>query len=488
MASWSLDGLHEAIARAVGVEPPPIGAGIRAFPRLGPGLFLNGYRILCFLRTNDLQEIRPLVPVDCLQEKVPSLSEPCKDTFALLSNPVLEHTHSLPDPGTRLLVYQETPGLRELAHSKQWELLANPFPIRVRWQNKHWFRNRLQEAGLPVARWIRVPLDELASRNYTAWRRKWGPRLVVQIPDFPRGGGRGTCFVNDEQELDALREKWRNGVYRKHTFKEVMVSPWIPGPSLSMEGCVTRWGVLHSPLQTQLLDLQEVLPPGRSGRFCGHQWGTPSYPVEVEASARSTIQWVGEALKTEGYLGVFGLDFVLDNRTGQLYALECNPRYTGAFPMLTLLQLAKDVPPLEAFHLMAWLDQTIPVPLDLIGQPADDVPPASQVLIFHREKRPATIRGNLTAGRYVWSHSQGLARRVGASLPLPNLPWDPFEFMILDGPPPEQTMISPADELEPILRIIFLKAVLEHNATLDPLAVRVIDWVYASLGIGASSA
>jgi hypothetical protein len=481
MALWSLDELFKTLNGAVGSQSPPIGAGIRAFPRLGPGLLLNEYRILCFSNTNDLPEIRALVPVDCLLEKIPSTPAPCKDTFTMLSNPFLEQAGFLPRGGARLLVYQETPNLAALAQSKGWRLLANPHPIRTRWQNKVWFRRRLLEAGLQVATWKQVELHELTPKLYRKLRKAWGHKMVLQIPDFPRGGGRATFFISDEAELYALQRKWQGGRYKGHVIKEVMISPWIQGPSLSMEGCVTQGMVLCSPLQTQLLDLREVLPPGQYGRFCGHQWQSEPYFTEMKHSARAFVEWVGAVLRKEGYLGIFGLDFALDERTGELFALECNPRYTGAFPVLTLLQLAHGGLPLEAFHLMAWLNQRIQVPEELMEQTAEDLPAASQILLFQKENKPSVISGNLMAGRYRWSDTRNAALRVGPAVPLPPLPWNPKDFLIIDGPPTEGTQLPPFEDLEPLVRVIFLRGVLGGGRSLNSVTANVIQWIYARM-------
>ena len=482
MRSWSLDDLREALEQCIGKDPPPVGVGERAFPRLGPGLFLERYRILCYLQTADLAEIRSLTPVDCLQEALPVPSVPCRDTLSLLSHPLLGEACLRPPAGTRLLVYRETPALRDLARENRWTLLANPSELRARWENKLWFRARLRDMDLPVPPWESLSVEDLRPETYRRLHRAWGAHLVVQIPDFPRGGGRSTFFVEHEEGLDGLRLQLAQGRHRGHPFQEVLVSSLVEGPSLSIEGCVTPWGVIISPLQVQLVDLKEVLPVGRGGRFCGHQWGVPEFPPGVEATARRMVQRVGDALMAEGYRGIFGLDLALDECRGDLYALECNPRYTGAFPALTILQLAVGLLPLEAFHLLGLLGS--PKPVSAVNETGERMPAASQLLLFHRGSSPRQVCGSLQAGRYKWEDSRGKARVVGNVLPLSPPPWDPMEFLILDGPPPVGTLLLPGDELERVVRLLFLKPVAQDNGRLDPTVVRVIRWVYDCLGLG----
>jgi hypothetical protein len=476
-----LHDLRAALEQSVSRASPLLGVGERAFPRAGPALLLEGYRILCYLRTSDLQEIRRLTPVDCLQEELPDASVPCRDTLSLLSHPLLGKACGRPPQGSRLLVYRETPALRDLAVENGWTLLANPSEMRARWENKLWFRTRFRDARLSLPPWEVFPMEELSPRTYRTLHGRWGSHLVVQIPDFPRGGGRSTFFVGHEEEMDALGAQLAHGHHRGHSFQEVLVSSLIEGPSLSIEGCVTPWGVLISPLQIQLVDLEDLLPSGLGGRFCGHQWGAPDFPPEVEDAAREMVQRVGDGLMTEGYRGIFGLDLALDQRTGRLYALECNPRYTGAFPALTILQLSKGLPPLEAFHLLAWLGSDRPVPVAALNDARARLPAASQLLLFHRGSSSQQVYGSLPAGRYRWEEANGRARMVGNCLPLSSPPWDPMEFLVLDGPPQAGTRLLPGEELERLVRVFFLRPVLQDGGRLEPTVVRIIRWVYDHL-------
>jgi hypothetical protein len=250
-----------------------------------------------------------------------------------------------------------------------------------------------------------------------------------------------------------------------------------------MEGCVTKKGVICSSLQTQLVDLPEVLPRGGWGRFCGHQWGEPEYPPLIEQSARDVTQWVGSQLSAEGYKGIFCVDFSMDPSKERLYALECNPRYTGAFPALTLLQHSLGQPPLEGFHLLAWMGGDFSASIEDINDASSGIPPASQLLLFHRGKGAAELSGDLTAGRYVWDKDLREACRLGAPLPCPDPPWNPMEFCILDGPPRRKSRLLPGDELDVILRVLFFRPICRDASELDPFAATIVDWIYRNLGI-----
>ncbi len=462
-----------------------VGVGERAFPRAGPALFTSGYNIICSLRTLDLEDIGAWAKVECFQEAMPHV-EPPSDTYSLLSQEEPWKTRGILKAGTRLVLYRQTAQIQEMARQKGWVILANPPEKRLPWEHKCWFRKRLLSMGLPALEFESVNLEFLSPERCSQLMDRWGTALVVQIPCFPQGGGRSSFVVKEPSEIIQLRAAWGNGTHRGHGFRQVMLSPFLGGTSLSMEGCVTPWGILVSPLQLQLVDIPEVLPPTGFGRFCGHQWGY-DLPGEtwVEQTARIITQQVGRAMAQEGYRGIFGLDFLLDERKRALRVLECNPRYTGAFPTLTLLQLHQGLPPLELFHLLSWMgeDSANMDPHFLEGTHST-LQPAAQVLLFHRNPWKARVTQELPSGLYMWLENEAGARRIGAALPFPVPPVPEEHFVLLDGPPPAGHVLRKGSELERVARLIFFKHILgPRPGSLLPEVTRVIQWVYQSLGL-----
>lgn len=473
------------MARHLASGPAPVGVGERAYPRFGPALFTPGYGILCGLGTADIWEMRAQTRVECLQERFPCEPPPV-DTYSILSHPGLE---AGPEPlkfGSRLLLYRQTGPIHEMALTRGWQLLANPPEIRLPWEHKAVFRKRLLAMGLPALQFAALDLESLTPEKCSSLMEQWGSPLVIQIPGFPQGGGRSSFMVREAPEILHLRRAWGQGVHRDHRFQEVMVSPWVQGPSLSMEGCVTPWGVLVSPLQLQLVDIPHVLPQGGFGRFCGHQWGArmPQEPW-VEELARSITLEVGHAMAREGYRGIFGLDFALDQENQALWVLECNPRYTGAFPTLTLLQWANGLVPLEVFHVLSFLAHgPVKIPRELMEQTHQAIGPAAQLLLFHRDLTDAEVKMELPSGRYRWVEAEARGQRLGPALPFPASPVPPGEFLILDGPPPVGHRLRPGRELERVVRLVFFRDVLGQGpGGLAPDVVLVIQWVYRSLGL-----
>lgn len=459
------------------------GIGERPYPRVGPGLIFDRYGIICGMHTGDVEDIRTLTRVDCFQELFPQLDHP-RDSLHVLENDLLQKRGLLPPRGSFLLLYRLTESIRQIATERGWIPLANRPEIWRIWDNKALFRKRAISMGLPTLEFELVDPEDLTPFKCSQLINKWGSPLMVQVPDFPRGGGRGSFLIQEPDEsLKVLSKLFPEGPTR-----EIMISPWINGVSLSIEGCVGPWGVMVSPLQVQLVDLEEVLPKGGIGRFCGHQWGfgIPNGD-SLEEKAGFIASSIGREMARDGYRGIFGLDFIWDPQKDKLLLLECNPRYTGAFPTLTLLELAVGVPPMEAFHMLSFSQN----PAEKLSQRIIDarqrsLPPFSQVILFHRGKKGKKMGDGLAAGRYSWSHERKEAKRIGSIFPIPKCPFPREEFLVVDGPPPPGYPLAKTDPLERVVRIVFFREVTDRALRrFSPDISEIIGWAYRKMGLEA---
>ncbi len=462
---------------------PIFGIGERAYPRLGPGLMLDDYNIICGMRTADTEEIRRSANVFCFQELYPRMNHP-RDTLGILGNSLLRERGILPPPGSRLVLYRQTQAIQKIVTKMGWLAMANPPEIWEAWENKASFRERAKQMGLPTVEFILVDLSDFTPSLCSKLMKRWGSWLIVQVPDFPRGGGRASFLVREPGDSVKVPSSFFPKEPRKS--RTLMVSPWIEGLSLSMEVCVSPWGLILSPLQVQLVDVEEVLPEGGRGRFCGHQWGLGIPRSEgVEGKARSISTSVGETMAQEGYRGIFGLDFIWDERNGELLLLECNPRYTGAFPTLTILELASGVPPIEAFHLLSFAPYPPrKLPRSLARSWDVSLPPSSQLILFHKGPKGERVVRGLASGRYSLSQKKGVPRGVGGIFPLPKCPLNREEFLILDGPPPPGYPLGEADGLERVLRMVFFREVIDDSSGgLAKEISEIVTWAYKEMGL-----
>ncbi len=176
-----------------------------------------------------------------------------------------------------------------------------------------------------------------------------GDDLVVQLPYGDSGNS--TFFISCENDF-------RPHAGRIAAQSAVRIMKRIRCRQMTIEGCVTRHGALVGPLQTELVGFPELTPYG--GGWCGNELFANGESGVVNAGVRLQAQQatlaIGAELKREGYRGYFGLDFLLDLDTGELYLGELNPRITGATPLTSQAALDAQSVPLALFHLLEWFD------------------------------------------------------------------------------------------------------------------------------------
>ncbi len=214
-----------------------------------------------------------------------------------------------------------------------------------------------------------------------------GPDLVVQLP--LGDSGTTTFFISSETD------------YRPHADEiaacpEVKVMQRIRCRQTTIEGCVTRRGTLAGPLMTELVGFPELTP--FAGGWCGNEiFGADASALispDVRRQAGRAVVAMGEQLRQEGYWGSFGLDFLLDQDSGELYLGEMNPRITGATPLTNLASLDQNQPPLLLFHLLEWLGIDFSFDIDEFNQRWIDAAPAprwSQLIIDNILDEPETL-------------------------------------------------------------------------------------------------
>lgn len=456
-----------------------IGVGLTAYSRIIPALLRSPYQIVTLKETLDLPLLRREAEIFCLQEEEgDSAGRGGLNSASLLAHPTVKKYIQGKREPRYLFLYQSYPQVEEMAQKEGWRLLANPSALRMRVADRAFFYQMSKGLGLDTVPGDVYPLSHFLARDYGYWAHKLGPGLVVQFPDIRRGGGRGTFFVRSTRDLQGLQDRVRDGTWRGIPLRSASVHRFVKGTPASVALCLTRQGILCSGLQRQLIDLPYCGEFPESGIFCGHSWGESPWPSEVRAEALRQARLMGGYLARTGYRGILGIDFLISESEGRVYPLECNPRLTGAFPMLSLLHLRQQIIPMEAFHI-----------LELLGVPYEMDPAAmslkygesvrgSHIILFRPPRAPLRGRGWPTSGLYEWDPGGRRISYVQGA-------WDYGEirhegqFIIADGPPlrEEGERVS-EDPLQRLCRVLFPGPVVNKDGTLCGRTLSVVDWVY----------
>jgi hypothetical protein len=209
----------------------------------------------------------------------------------------------------------------------------------------------------------------------------FAPPAVLQ----PCRGTRGLDVHRFERWGDAARiaARWPDDA-------PLLVSPWIEGVSLNVNAVVGR-----NELHVAWPSVQVLAPPGCCDAdwplaYCGNDYAAAAdLPPRAHAELCDTLERLAPALRREGFLGMFGADWVWDGDA--LWLLELNLRFQGSTPLLSQLEREAGVAPLVHAHLEAFAPGF---------DPGAALPPArperalrgAQVLVYQSEPAPRVLR------------------------------------------------------------------------------------------------
>ncbi|MEA2040132.1 MAG: ATP-grasp domain-containing protein [Thermodesulfobacteriota bacterium] len=473
-----LDDVREIFASLRGSL---VGVGMTAFSRIMPASFVDSYHIINLRKTCDLPLLRKKTDIFCLEEEIGGpVREKNFNSARVLAHPIVKRfLKNLPAP-TGLLLYQNYPELEDLARQEGWVLLANPADLRIRVNKKAFFRKLLAELHLPTIPGGIHPINVIRDRGYGYWAGTLGSSIVVQLPDITQGGGKGTFFIHSPSEYCLLREQLEEDTWRSVPLKQVSINKFIQGTPVSMALCLTRHGVLISELQRQLIDLPYCNNLYENGVFCGHVWDSPWPPVVVD-KARSQALMIGEHLASLGYKGILGIDFMLDMKNQQVYALEINPRLTGAFPMISQLHVKDHLIPMEVFQILEFLG--LPYEVDIESLNAQYAKPlsGSHILIFLLSGPNTISKHGAQPGLYEHDYETDKISFVREATDYKDIE-NQSQFIIVDGPPgPGLEESGTADPLYRLCRLLFSCPVVNEHGDLSPYALFAANWAHSKI-------
>ncbi|KKS80143.1 MAG: ATP-grasp domain protein, partial [Candidatus Beckwithbacteria bacterium GW2011_GWA2_43_10] len=211
----------------------------------------------------------------------------------------------------------------------------------------------------------------------------------------------------------------------------------------------------------------------RSGVWLGHDWNIRFSP-EAQAGAEKLCQQWGDYLYQQGYKGVFGLDIIVD-KNNRVFPIECNARYTGAFPMYTMMQLNNKEMPLDVWHLLEWLGVDYDMDFDEVQKFSRKPKQGAQLLLHNLERKTVTATKTVKAGVYKLNANKYL--RPGFSL-MDIKSED--EFVLCDRVAGEESVLKPAERLG---RLVFKRQVVDKKGRLLPEIREVVRAVYDSFAL-----
>lgn len=452
-----------------------VGVGVTAFNRVMPAYFLPDYQLVCYKDSLELVEIAKKCPVfsierDC-QMGIKKLS-----SLAILNNPEVKNYLKGLGLNLGILVYKPTEGILNVCKENGWQLIGNRPEVRDPFENKKIFRETLLKIGVRPIEGEVFKIEDFDDRVLTQMQVKYGQKLVLKLPEVAKGGGIGNTFLESDSDWERFWSKVEK-FKEKHHLRFVIVERKIKGISPSITGCVTRFGVLTGVVQTQIIDIPEVVNTKTGdGMFVGHDWSFCHYEESIQQQARNIAKRFGEYLYQKGYLGIFGIDLIIEKGTNRVYPCECNPRYTGAFPVYSMIQWKNGEPPFDVFHLLEHLkinyELDFPKTQALYWQKKE----GAHLLLYNIAENWQQITGEIKAGVFKLANGELKFIRPGFSLlEIEN----EEEFVLTDGVPKKGTAIKPGMR---ILKVIFPGSILAgEGKEIDQRTKEIVAAIYRHL-------
>ncbi|HAT03241.1 MAG TPA: hypothetical protein DCS29_00480 [Candidatus Magasanikbacteria bacterium] len=240
------------------------------------------------------------------------------DTWQLLKHKTtIDFVSRLHTP--HILLFKNTPQIERICQEQGWNFL-NPSAE---------FANNVEEKISQVA-WLGeltkyLPPHEIKLCRDVTWNEK---PFILQ---FNRAHtGLGTFFINDEKKLNELQETFPN--------REARITDYIVGPMFTSNNVVTHTDILMGNINYQITGLK----PFTKNPFAtiGNDWGIVKELLnekQIKTYKKITTD-IGNKLRQDGWKGLFGVDIMLDEKTGELYLIEINARQPASTTYESILQ------------------------------------------------------------------------------------------------------------------------------------------------------
>jgi hypothetical protein len=246
------------------------------------------------------------------------------------------------DSAAAIIAYKSEPLLSEVSFVKDARLLAMFHEQQSIFDHKPWVETELAGAGVRVLPWRYLSDDDPRRFDILSRALRVGP-LVLRA-NRSRGGA-GLRIV---REPPALHDEGAA------TAGFTAYAPYLAqGIPLNVSGCIFADGsvTLHAP-SIQLIGIAACT--NRILGYCGNDFASVGRldAGVLDAFEAMTVR-TGAWLRSQGYLGNFGIDALVDGR--DVYLVEVNARFQGSSALGARLSEEMGLPDVYTDHLAALL-------------------------------------------------------------------------------------------------------------------------------------
>lgn len=243
--------------------------------------------------------------------------------------------------------------------------IGNSSSINEEFENKLVFYNHVKDvfAGdLP-----KTVIGQLGHMDFQEVRSQLDLPFVIQ---FGHGwAGNTTFIIKNKESFRALSNKF--------PVTQVKVSQYINGYTILNNCCIYKDHIFVSPPALQIQGIEELSP--NPFATCGRQWPVSNIQDDGKNTIQVMSQTVGTILQKKEYKGIFGIDFIVEKKTGKIFLTEVNARLTASIPFFTKLEIGQGKNPLLLYHVASFL------PFGTLSMYSSDDLSGSQLIIRKKE-------------------------------------------------------------------------------------------------------
>ncbi len=284
-----------------------------------------------------------------------------------------------------ILTFKPSPMIEMACEKNGFRYLGNGSAINRQWEDKVKFAEITSVMGLRNAnsRIVSIGKDNITELE-NSLDFSDGKKHVVQ---FSRGYSGNSTFITEDKDVFS-------SVIRGNMGRKMKLADFVEGDAYTFDVCVGDFGILISQPILQITGFTEFNrnPLGT----CGNDFAVGrKLDVSVREDIRISIIKITESLRSLGYRGIIGYDFVVG--ADGAHVIEANPRLVGSVPVLTKLQISGGEIPFLLLHILSFLG------FDFSGlpviEPRQDLE-FSQLILRNTSDRPLSVKKTMPNGIY----------------------------------------------------------------------------------------
>lgn len=248
------------------------------------------------------------------------------DTWELLQHPKTKLFVNSPlirggGGGVGILVFKNTPQIEKICAENNWKLLNPPAELT----------NKVEEK-IPQIEWL-GPLKKYLP-GYEVQKCKnikfINKKFILQFNRSHTGSG--TILIESKKQLDEIKKTFPE--------REARIARYIAGPLFTNNNIVSKNKILIGNINYQITGLKPFTD--RPFATVGNDWALPHKILskkQIRQYKKIALD-VGQRLQKDGWRGLFGIDVVIDKKTGKLFLLEINCRQPASAVYESHLQMS----------------------------------------------------------------------------------------------------------------------------------------------------